>query len=79
MKPVVIIYDKKDPVSLKNKHKAKLENPRAKVLEVSNKKEVSKALKGTGTVVHNFAKSQDKRSLKGEDVKSPKKESPKNK
>ena len=71
MKPVVIIYDKKSAISLKAKHKAKLENPRATVVEVSNKKAVSKALKGNGNVVHNFAKKLDKRHLKGDDVKTP--------
>ena len=77
MKPVIIIYDKKDPVSLKAKHKAKEANPRATVLEVSNKKAISKALKGTGNVVHNFAEKLDKRQVKGDDVKTDKKEAPK--
>jgi hypothetical protein len=77
MKPkTVIVYDRTNTDSLVKKNKLKRENPRAIIVEVSNKKAVSEATKGIGNIVHNVAGEMDKRQLKGDVVKTtpPKKE-----
>jgi len=80
MKPkTVIVYDRTNTDSLVKKNKLKRENPRAIIVEVSNKKAVSEATKGIGNIVHNVAGEMDKRQLKGDKVKTsaPKKNTPK--
>ena len=68
MKKTVIIYDKTNKNSLSNKHKAKKENPRALIIEVSNKNAVEKAKKDATTIIDYTSK---KEVVKKEVAKKP--------
>ena len=71
MKPEsIIIYSRKSNESIVAKNKAKKENPKAVIIESSNTKVLKEALKGKGTIVHNFDSKLDLRKLKGEKVKT---------
>ena len=70
MKKTVIIYDRTKNESLVKKNQLKKENPNAVIIEASNKKAISEALKGKGNTVIPAGVDIDKRQAKGDNVKT---------